>query len=160
MRESIGGTMVFWIVLFLFSIFIAFIAFIVKYARVYKIKNTIINYIDKNEGIVKHSDIDKQLSDMNYQKDGEYLICRYFPSDLGEFYYLELYSNTEFPLVGKWLHYTVHIKGETRIFNVTKDNLNLNQSDGVSNDNTWFYGNEDQCYYCVLGDRCSPVVFE
>lgn len=160
MRESIGGAMVFWIVLFLFSIFIAFIAFIIKYARVYKIKNTIINFIDKNQGAVLHSDIDQKLNDMNYQKDGKYKICRYFPSELGEFYFLELYSNTEFPLIGSWLHSTVHIKGETRIFDVSDDNLDLNQGTENNHDNTWFFGNEDQCYLCVLGDRCKAIDVE
>ena len=126
MRESIGGSMIFWIVLFLFSIFIAFLAFIIKYARVYKIKNTIINTITKNEGAVKHSDIDKALSEMSYQENGEYKICRYFPSELGEFYYLELYSNTEFPVVGKWIHFIVKIKGETRIFDISEKNIDLN----------------------------------
>ena len=160
MRESIGGAMIFWIVLFLFSIFIAFIAFIIKYARVYKIKNSVINYIDKNGGIVKHSDIDGVLNNMTYQQSGEYKICRYFPSDEGVFYYIELYSNTEFPLVGKWLHYVISIKGETRQFDLNEEILTLNDSDGTDNDNTWFYGDKDQCYLCVLGDRCSAIGLE
>jgi len=162
MRESIGGSMIFWIVLFLFSIFIAFLAFIIKYARVYKIKNTIINTITKNEGAVKHSDIDKALSEMSYQENGEYKICRYFPSELGEFYYLELYSNTEFPVVGKWIHFIVKIKGETRIFDISEKNIDLNKSDtrDNENDNTWFYGMNDQCYLCVLGDRCKTIEVE
>ena len=163
MRESIGGTMIFWIVLFLFSIFIAFISFIIKYARVYKIKNTIINYITRNAGEVKHSDIDRELLSMNYQEHGEYTICRYFPTDMGMFYYVELYSNTEFPLVGAWLHYKVHIKGETKLFDVNEDNVDLNKSEssGINvNDNIWFYGNKDQCYLCVLGDRCKAIDFE
>ena len=95
MRESIGGAMLFWIVLFLFSIFITFIAFIIKYARVYKIKNTIINYITRREGVVYKDGIDEQLNKMSYNRNGEYLICRYFPSEFGEFYYIELYSVPE-----------------------------------------------------------------
>ena len=51
MRESIGGTMLFWIVLFFLSIFITFLAFVMKYARVYRMKNSIINYIERDEGI-------------------------------------------------------------------------------------------------------------
>ena len=163
MRESIGGAMIFWIVLFLFSIFIAFISFIIKYARVYKIKNSVINYITKNEGVVKHSDVDKQLKEMNYQQKGEYKVCRYFPTDLGEFYYVELYSNTEFPIVGDWIHYKVHIKGETRVFEINDENVDLNQSSGSGsdeNDNIWFYGTEDQCFLCVLGDRCKAIEVE
>lgn len=162
MRESIGGSMIFWIVLFLFSIFIAFLSFIIKYARVYKIKNTIINYITRYEGEVKHSDIDKQLLSMKYQENGRYVVCRYFPSEMGMFYYIELYSNTEFPIVGAWLHHTVHIKGETKIFDVNDKNVDLNQSSSgaLENDNVWFYGNEDQCYLCVLGDRCRSIEVE
>ena len=162
MRESIGGSMIFWIVLFLFSIFIAFLSFIIKYARVYKIKNTVINYITRNQGAVKHSDIDRQLQSMDYQEHGEYKICRYYPSDLGVFYYIELYSNTEFPVVGKWLHYIVSIKGESKIFDIDDENVDLNQSSsGINeNDNVWFYGDEDQCYLCVLGDRCKSINVE
>ena len=40
MRESIGGTMLFWIVLFFMSIFITFLAAVIQYAKVYKIKNS------------------------------------------------------------------------------------------------------------------------
>ena len=164
MRESIGGTMIFWIVLFLFSIFIAFIAFIVKYARVYKIKNSIINTITKSEGAVKHSDIEKALTDMNYQENGKYKICRYFPSELGEFYYVELYANTEFPIVGKWLYVLVRIKGETHLFNISEDNVYLDRSgkagSNTENDNVWFSGTKDQCFVCVLGDRCQTVDVE
>lgn len=162
MRESIGGSMIFWIVLFLFSIFITFIAFIIKYARVYKIKNSIVNYIVKNEGVVKRSDIENKLIEMNYQEKGQYKVCRYFPSDLGDFYYIELYSNTEFPIIGKWLHYVVTIKGETRIFNKSKDNIDLNHSNGTGtdNDNVWFSKEADQCYLCVLKGKCKAVEVE
>ena len=51
MRESIGGTMLFWIVLFFMSIFITFLAAVIQYAKVYKIKNSMINYLEQGEGI-------------------------------------------------------------------------------------------------------------
>lgn len=150
MRESIGGTMLFWIVLFLFSIFITFMSFIIKYARVYKIKNTIVNYITRNEGVVTHTDIDRELRSMTYPQDGSYKICRFFPSDLGEYYYLELYSVSEFPIIGKALGFRVTIKGETRIINRDEKNTDLNIGTSESD---WFYGTEDQCYYCSFNER-------
>lgn len=149
MRESIGGTMIFWIVLFLFSIFIAFISFIIKYARVYKIKNTIVNYITRQEGVVTKSDIDAQLNKMEYQKSGEYRICRYFPSDMGEFYYIELYSETELPLMGSWLSFRNTIKGETRVIKRTDENVYSGAGESM-----WFYGLNDQCFLCTVGHEC------
>lgn len=148
MRESFGGTMIFWIVLVLFSVFISFTAIIIKYARVYKIKNSVINYINKKDGAISHLEIDQRLKEMGYQEDGTYKICRYFPSDKGEFYYLELYSVTAMPIVGSWMSVRSKIKGETRVIKLTDDNTNL-QSSGTNNG--WFSGTSDQCYVCVLG---------
>ena len=155
MRESIGGAMIFWIVLFLFSIFITFIAFIIKYARVYKIKNAIVNNIVKSEGNFSRNDIENQLNSMGYQTNGQYKICRYFPSDMGEFYYVELYSVTEFPMIGNILAYKVKIKGETRLIELNEDNVDL-----ASQGEPWFYGTSDQCYLCVLGNMCQKVTVE
>ena len=151
MRESFGGAMIFWIVLFLFSIFIAFIAFVIKYSRVYKIKNTLVNYITRQEGAVTKDGIDEQLRKMDYQQNGEYKICRYFPSELGEFYYIELYSVTELPLVGNWLSFNNPIKGETRVIKRDSSNVNLYSGSGTTN---WFYGLDDQCFICKVGQSC------
>lgn len=151
MRESIGGAMIFWIVLFLFSIFISFIAFIIKYARVYKIKNTVVNYIIRNDGAVSHSEIDQKLKEMSYKYDGRYKICRYFPSDLGEYYYIELYSDIEFPIIGTLPFLTAIVSGETKIMSRDEQNTNL-QSSGIT-ESSWFYGTEDQCFYCDFGQR-------
>ena len=150
MRESIGGTMLFWIVLFFFSIFIVFIAFIIKYARVYKIKNTMINYIERNEGVVSQSDFEFQLKKMGYQSNGQYKICRYLPTDVGGYYYLELYSTSEFPVVGNWLSINVTIKGETRMIE-TGTRVRSTEPGGSSN-NSWFFSTTDQCKVCTLSD--------
>ena len=158
MRESIGGAMLFWVVLFLFSIFIAFIAFIIKYARVYKIKNSVINYILRQEGNVSKNDIDSQLSSMGYQKDGSYKICRYFPTDNGTFYYIELYSASEFPIAGKqFWGLKVTVKGETRVIEINEENAEFFSRVSGSG---WFYGTSDQCYLCSMGGYCRSVEVE
>lgn len=111
MRESIGGTMLFWIVLFFMSIFIAFMASIIKYAKVYKVKNSMINYIERAEGIASEEEFLDQLTKLGYKTD-KYVICRYNPSSSGGYYYLKLYATFEIPIVG--VTFDVKINGETR----------------------------------------------
>ena len=104
MRESIGGTMLFWIV------FITFMASIIKYARVYKVKNNVINYIERMEGVDSSSEVAGKLSEYGYNYD--YVLCRYNPSDFGGYYYLKVYAVFEVPIVG-W-KFDLPITGETR----------------------------------------------
>ena len=112
MRESIGGTMLFWIVLFFMSIFITFMASVIRYARVYKIKNSMINYIERSEGIYSQEEFEAVLDDLGYPVDGKYLICKYNPIQTkGGYYFLKLYATFEVPIVGWKLD--VVINGET-----------------------------------------------
>ena len=158
MRESIGGTMIFWIVLFLFSIFIAFISFIIKYARLYKIKNTIINYIVRQEGNIDRDDINNQLMSMGYESKGVYKICRYFPTNAGAFYYLELYSAAGMPIIGESLmSFKMTVKGETRVINRNEKN---NEFYSRVSGSGWFFGDSDQCYLCTVGVGSSCSILE
>ncbi len=112
MRESIGGTMLFWIVLFFMSIFITFMASVIRYARVYKIKNSVINYIERAEGVSTVEELEDVLTELGYPADGKYLICKYNPvQSKGGYYYLKLYATFEVPIVGWALD--VAVKGET-----------------------------------------------
>ena len=158
MRESIGGAMLFWIVLFLFSIFIAFIAFVIKYARLYKMKNSIVNMITRQEGNISKENIDDQLKSMGYQQDGTYKICRYFPSDNGAYYYIELYSAAELPIASiEFLAFKMTVKGETRVIEKNEEN-----SDFYSNvsGSGWFFGTNDQCYLCNIVGTCNVANVE
>ena len=111
MRESIGGTMLFWIVLFFMTIFIAFMASVIHYARVYKIKNSMINYIERSEGIKTKEEFEETLIALGYTIDGNYKICRKINGSYGGYYSLSLYANFELPFVGNSIN--VEIKGET-----------------------------------------------
>ncbi len=112
MRESIGGTMLFWIVLFFMSIFIVFMASVIRYARVYKIKNSMINYIEKQEGIKTKEEFEETLLNLGYPTTGEYKFCRTITGETGGYYTLSLYADFELPFVGNVIK--VEIKGETR----------------------------------------------
>ena len=54
MRESIGATWVFSIVIVFIMMFTAYLAISVNYARAFKIKNAIITMIENNEGVNEH----------------------------------------------------------------------------------------------------------
>ena len=112
MRESIGGTMLFWIVLFFMTIFIMFMASVIRYARVYKIKNSMINYIEKNEGIKTQEEFESKLIELGYPADQSYKFCRTIVGETGGYYTLSLYAYFDVPFVAGALR--VEIKGETR----------------------------------------------
>ena len=133
MRESIGGTMLFWIVLFFMSIFIAFMASVINYARVYKIKNSMINYIEKSEGIRTKEEFEDMLVSLGYSTDGDYKVCRTISRETGGFYSLSLYAVFELPFVGSGIR--VEIKGETR--QIESGTL---IKDSGTNQGNWFIG--------------------
>lgn len=150
MRESIGGTMLMWIVLFFLSIFIAFMASIIRYARVYKIKNSAINYIERSEGLTDISELRNELTSLGYPQNGKFIVCRYL-TDRGGFYYLKLFATFSFPIVG--ISFDVRIKGETRTIETgvllgyeTNAGSDATSADGGvtrdSNTNTSFSGKE------------------
>ena len=113
MRESIGGTMLFWIVLFFMSVFIAFMASVIKYARVYKIKNTTINMIERNEGVKSPLQLKQILISSGYSAGDDYIICKHSVPGRGVYYTLDLYATFSFPIV--YYAFKVKISGETRL---------------------------------------------
>ncbi len=125
MRESIGGTLLFWIVLFFMTIFIAFLAAVIQYAKVYKVKNNIVNFLEQKEGINDIVEFERELSKHGYPSNGKYVICRYHASDRGGYYYLKLYAT--FTLTS--FSFDVTIKGETRLV----ETGTLVKSDGIFN---------------------------
>lgn len=149
MRDSIGGTLLFWIVLILLSVFIVFIALIIKYARIYKIKNSIVNYLERNEGVSTKEELESNLIGYGYPSDSSYKICRYLYKSkdgevMGGYYYIELYSEVTFPLVGNFFAVNIPIKGETR--NITTG-TKIKIADST---NSWFLGSSSECKSCNI----------
>lgn len=139
MRESIGGTMLFWIVLFFMTIFIAFMAAIIHYARVYKIKNSMVNYIERAEGIKSQSEFESVLSGLGYPIKEGYQICRRITGEVGGFYSLSLFANFSMPFVPNAVR--VEIRGETR--QIETGTL---IKDSGNNGGSWFTGDlESRC---------------
>lgn len=147
MRESIGGTILFWIALALLAVFIVFMTLIVKYSRVYKIKNSMINYIEKNEGVVSQEEFDAYLRNYGYPVDGQYTLCRYL-NDKGGFFTLELYSVHSFPILNNFANIKIGIKGETRVI-TTGTKIKSTKAGGAGESN-WFFSPKDECKLCTI----------
>lgn len=111
MRESIGGTMLFWIVLFFLSIFIFFLAFVMKYAYAYRIKNNVINYIERNEGLDSEAEFRAVLSKLGYSEQSPAVVCANITSK-GIYYSVQLHADLVIPVI--YVSVPVTITGETR----------------------------------------------
>ena len=122
MREAVGGTMLFWIVLTFVAIFIGFMAAVTQYGKVFRIKNSIVNYIEQGEGIAYSEDLENfklKLQSLGYgkidAKSGKFVLCR---SDFkgatrdGSYYYVKLFVRFEIPLAPAM---EMGISGDTRL---------------------------------------------
>lgn len=73
MRQSMGATWIFSIVLTFIMIFTAYLAVTVNYAKAFKIKNNIIAMIEKNEGVSGNNlfiNMDNYLTSNGYDSYG------------------------------------------------------------------------------------------
>jgi hypothetical protein len=133
MREAIGGTMLFWIVLTFVAIFIGFMAAVAQYAKIYRIKNAMINYIEQGEGIstTDHvTDFEKKLKDLGYGSvnPNPYILCRdvlggsISSTREGSYYFLVLYVRFQIPYASS---IKLPITGDTRLVE-TGTRINVN----------------------------------
>lgn len=69
MREAIGSTWLIGIVITFVAIFSAFLAYSISYTKAFKVKNEIVNIIEKNEGFSKSANNLDNVSDDTLRKD-------------------------------------------------------------------------------------------
>lgn len=140
MRESIGGTMLYYIVAFFMTVFIFFMAAIINYARTYKIKNSLISYIERQEGIeMSEPVIRAELNNLGYSSRLKFQVCK---EDLtrGSFYKVKLYAAFEVPIMA--ISLDLPITGETRnIITGTK----VANGDNIKNPNLGLSNVGDAC---------------
>lgn len=67
MREAIGGSWLFTIVLTFIVLFSSFLAISINYSRAFSVKNEIISYIERNEGFTPTSDKTANCTDNSTQ---------------------------------------------------------------------------------------------
>lgn len=75
MKEAIGGTWIFTIVIVMIALFTAFISVSTNYARTYKVKDKIISIIEEKRGVNEASlkAINKELNRVGYNSTGRCL---------------------------------------------------------------------------------------
>ncbi len=73
MKEAIGGTSLFFIVIVILSVFAIYISLSVNWNTAYKVKDEIIFYIEKNNGVNKKTiqEINSYLADVGYFTYGD-----------------------------------------------------------------------------------------
>jgi len=71
MRETIGGTFLFNIMIVFIFFFAAFLAIAINYSQAFRIKNQVINYIEQYEGMndISEEEIINYISDSGYYRE-------------------------------------------------------------------------------------------
>lgn len=67
MREAMGGTWLFSIVLIFIVLFASFLAISINYSRAFSVKNEILNYIERNQGFTYSHDRTYNCTDSSTQ---------------------------------------------------------------------------------------------
>ena len=118
MRDATGGTLLMQLVVVILAVFIFFIASVMQYSRVYRIKGTIVDAIERGEGGINSKDeITAVLSAAQYE--GDYKICKIYDSQRqGTYYTVEIYSS--FTILPRFVQIKLPVRGETRTINTGK----------------------------------------
>lgn len=136
MKNAIGNALLFNIVVSVLVITMAFLASSLSYSKAYKVKNNIVNSIEKNEGFNK-DEINSMLSSIGYRvikgkatvcsdkrgngkllttnTQGNYRYCIFeYTSGRGKFYAVTSYMYFDLPLIENLLEFPIY--GETKVF--------------------------------------------
>lgn len=140
MKESISNAFLVNLVIIFIIIFIFFFTGSLSYSKAFKVKNRIIDIIEKYEGYNKkdvEAEIISTLGEMGYRisndkscpkrngKDainsisGSYHYCVYeYTASKGNYYGVTAYMYFDFPIIGQSVKFPVY--GETRVFGILK----------------------------------------
>lgn len=121
MREAIGGTMLTYIVLFFLIVYIFFMAVVINYGRVFRAKNSLISYIEAEEGF-KDSSMSAFLAKANNvgYTSGPIDVCYTQGNGDTKYFAVRVYITFQLPLVDNAIK--IPITGETAgIKNVTNN---------------------------------------
>lgn len=132
MREAIGSSLLFNLIIVFIVLMIAFLAGSLSYSKAFKVKNRIIDIIEKNEGYTDESkkEINESLGNMGYRVSSdkncgpddisgntsyEYCVYEYTQKEGSKYYKVTTYMYFDIPVIGGLLHFPV--SGETKILN-------------------------------------------
>ena len=132
MRDAFGGAFFIKLMLIFFVVYISFIAVALNYAKAFRIKNTIVNFIEEHEGYDTPVQdlVENYVADMGYYVSsvgpdsstkygqgctgrGDCVTNMYSDELRGTYYKVTTFIEITFPFFG--LNITVPISGETRV---------------------------------------------
>lgn len=110
MREAVGGSLLFYIMIGFIFIYIVFIAVIMNYAATYRASNYVITALEESEGEVNRTTLIESLQDRNYY-NGLSITCSE-NSNGDAIYRVTTYVNFDVPLIDA--HLRLAINNETK----------------------------------------------
>lgn len=134
MREALGSSMLFNIIMVFTAVFIALLIGSLAYSKGFKVRNRIIDIVEKHEGYTQEAveEINENLATIGYKIVGDdqrchphngisamnnnspYDYCIYqYTTSKGEYYGVTVYIHFDIPIVGYFLNFPLY--GETRI---------------------------------------------
>lgn len=121
MKESIGGTLLMYLVIIFLFIYIVFMAVVINYGRVFRAKNSLISYIEAEEGFKDNDAIGEFIQKANnLSYKGPLYLCYTQGNGDTKYFSVRLAIEFQIPLTGTPLQ--VWITGETSgIRNVTNN---------------------------------------
>ena len=114
MREAIGGTILLYIVLIFLFVYIAFMAIVINYGRVFRSKNSVVTYIEQYEGFTEETKtvIENQvIAKQGY--DGPICACYNMAPNNNKYYSIKLVVEFTMPLVSRDMYPKLAISGQT-----------------------------------------------
>lgn len=109
MREAVGGTLLLKIVLVFLIIYISFMAVVISYGRIFRVKNALINSVEQNEGFESLTDVEEKAKELGYLGDVD--AC-YKDTDRGYIYKVKVFIDFQLPLIKNVIR--IPVSGETR----------------------------------------------
>ena len=118
MKESTGGALLMGLAAGIIIIFIIMVAFFISFSKTFKIKNSIINRIEQNEGMAQ-TELDEFLANET-SYNGENRICYNVvknnnSSIIGVTFNVTIYMQMDRTILGEAFNVKIPISGETRI---------------------------------------------
>ena len=137
MRDAVGGSLLLNIVIIFLSVVIVLFAGIMAYSKAYKVKNRIIEIIEREKSYnisarrsiesdlrlygYKNSNITSRKCGYGNLNTSTFFYCVYERGNLlkGTTYEVVTYVQFDFPIIGDWLVFPV--KGQTKVLNKSYD---------------------------------------
>ena len=130
MREAVGGTMLMYIVFGFLLIYIFFMAVVINYGRVFRVKNSLISYIENQEGFKSAEDVQNLKSHANslgYTGDIDICYTEGSSSKKTKYFSVQVYIYFQLPMVSQSIK--IPITGTTSAIRNLKSESN---TEGVS----------------------------